>query len=301
LLLFAALARPEVGASSPRVDEPAPAFVSPEEPELLVSVPIGTDHGHIDIQVTIGGNGPFRFQVDTGSGYAVTIDKTLVQKLGLEEVATTLNSDGRGKAVKKPVVQLEGLALGGYALGAQRAMVDDYSWIDPERPVMGLLGLPVFRGAVTHIDYPNGVLELTRGELNRSDPETLRYTASRGIPSIRIKVGKRSLRAVLDSGAEGALVLPLSFMKGLCTEAPPVVIGRATTANSTSDVLGAKLVDPLFVGTAKIEEVDVYFMQLDFAVVGPGVLDRFRMSFDPANKLVRLAVPKPVKKAPSAD
>ncbi len=109
------------------------------------------EDGSIVVSVTIGGTGPHRFVIDTGSSRTV-ISTRLWQALRLPVVAKTLmvTPAGRHDAY---VVRLDGLAIGarpGVTVEAAVVPADRYA---AGQQVAGLIGQDVLSTAVYTIDY----------------------------------------------------------------------------------------------------------------------------------------------------
>jgi hypothetical protein len=164
------------------------------------------EDGSIVVPVTIGGTGPYRFVLDTGSSRTV-ISTRLWKALRLPVVATTVmvTPAGRGAAY---IVRLEGLAVDGRpGVNVSAAVMAADRYADGQQ-VDGLIGQDLLAAVVYTIDYrgrtvfwhaPGETLPGRRLPLNVRDNRLLVSLAQHdGDP--------RPLRLVPDSGSDGVVL-----------------------------------------------------------------------------------------------
>lgn len=111
------------------------------------------------VEVSIAGQGPYDFLLDTGSE-KTTVDLTIARELGLERLPTTAGVGGiAGGSRQGRVVRLARWRAGSLSLPATRAVAIDLP--DGEDAPRGLLGSDVLSqfGTAT-VDYRRGVLTL---------------------------------------------------------------------------------------------------------------------------------------------
>lgn len=114
------------------------------------------EDGSVVVPVTIGGTGPYRFVIDTGSSRTV-IASRLSQALRLPVVAKTIVVTPSGRDVAN-VVRVSGLAVGptsGATVTAVMMPADRYA---AGQQVDGLIGQDVLATAVYTIDYQQRVI-----------------------------------------------------------------------------------------------------------------------------------------------
>lgn len=214
------------------------------------------DDGSIIVAVTIGGTGPYRFVLDTGSSRTV-ISARLSKALRLQVVAKTLMVTPAGRHVAN-IVRLEGLAVDGRPgvnLSVALTEADRYA---AGQQVDGLIGQDVLAAAVFTIDYrdrcviwhaPGDSLPGRRLPLNVRDNRLLVTLAQHdGDP--------RPLHLVPDSGSDGLVLfthaqdkLTLTYLEvGLLTglsasrlarrvQIAGLVVGQAILRNPTAVVV----------------------------------------------------------------
>jgi predicted aspartyl protease len=157
----------EAGPRVPEAfDDGVPEVPQPAEGH---TVPLELTQAALDgvlavVPVTIAGEGPYSFVLDTGATSS-TIDASLASELGLEETGLEGDVAGvTGQAVGTAVA-VESWQLGDVELGAQELISLDLGGVDGGLGVDGLLGSDVLAGFGTvTIDYAGGVLLLGSDE-----------------------------------------------------------------------------------------------------------------------------------------
>ncbi len=258
--------------------------------EPVVEVPMNLSTRHLALEVFVGDEGPFPFNLDT---YAVTtacVDRRFAERMGFEKVDVVTNGDGSGATRELDVVWIPELRLGGAVFMNVRALVDDYSWVDAPGggAVDGLLGYHLFQSLLLELDYPGRRVVLRRGELEANDEHVVTHLALRRTPDIPLRIGNRQFLAGIDSGAQSALSLPGSWMESVELAAPAIVAGRAKTVYSEAEIFGAELADPLVVAGHERRAQQVAFSELfGKPLIGHDMLVDYSVTFDQANGRVR--------------
>jgi len=245
-----------------------------------VTVPMQVIDHQPAVDVGIEGQGPFLFLIDTGAADAGMIHAELAEHLGLEVV---LNSEIRD------VVRVGELKLGDRTWNDLEMLVAPR---DPgDRGIDGILGFRLFEDSLLTLDYPASELRVTDGALPAADGrEILEFTDDQGIPTIELDVAGRKVRADLDSGSMGGLMLPTSIAAELPLGAEPAVIGSARTSFNEFDILAAPLDGDLRVGRHRMERPQMQFASIfPRGNVGSEFLEHFTLTFDQANRRVRFA------------
>ena len=206
------------------------------------------DDGSVVVPVTIGGTGPYRFVIDTGSSRTV-ISTRLWQVLRSPVVAQTTVVTPAGREVAY-VVRLGGLAIDGLPgvnLSAAVMPADRYA---AGQQVDGLIGQDLLAALVYTIDYDlRTIVWHRRGETLAGHRLPLDIRDNRLLVSLDQHDGDASpLRLVPDSGSD-ALVL-FAHAQGKLRLTPREV-------GVLSSLSGARLVrraevDSLMVGRARL-------------------------------------------------
>jgi predicted aspartyl protease len=261
----------------------------------VVQVPVVDQEGHLMVDVTIGDSGALRFLLDTGAGVEAWVDDALVRQFGLKPIGQAPITDGsHGVTRHRSVVLVEELQLGGVTARGVRAVVADLGWLSDARGlrVDGILGFPLFHELLLTIDYPGQAMELSFGTLAGSAAHVMRYDDSRNVPDIELRVGRHRVKALLDTGARAAMSLPREFASSFSTLGPLLPLGVVQTVNRELETVGAVLASPLSLAGFRLENVGASFVAGDAQVViGEQLLRHFALTFDQANRRVRLALP----------
>jgi len=246
--------------------------------EILADVKMGEP-----LSVKLHGEGPFRFGFDTGQSVGVLLSPALAGKLSLPVVDRIDASDGTSK-MPVDVVSVDSVEIGGVDLGKQTSIV-----LQPGTDVDGAIGFPLFSGLLVELDYVGGRLRIRRGELPAPDGRTvLALTNLQGIPMIPITIGGETVQAVLDSGSEADLLVPLAMADKLTLDGPPVRSCRMKTLFGEFDLLTAHLKGRVNLGGIELVDPELTFSDHFSEVnVGGKFLSRFKVTFDPARGRVQ--------------
>lgn len=251
---------------------------------LLVSAPLAsasTDHppvtpfellddGSMIVAVTIGGTGPYRFVVDTGSSRTV-ISTRLWHSLRRPVVASTVMVTPAGREVAY-VVRLDAMTV-----GALPSMTIDAAVMPAERyaagqRVDGLIGQDVLANAVYTIDYRERVIEW--------------HDAANAVPGLRLPLDVRDSRVLVVLPQREGDRQPLSLIPDSGSDAFVLFAHAKDKLRMTLldvDVLtslsGTRLarrvqVDELVIGDARLQDSPAVIVDSgeDAATMGDGLL-----------------------------
>ena len=270
-----------------------------------VSVPMELV-GHLpSVEVMVNGKGPYRFGFDTGGAGTARIDSALAVELGLPVVGEVWGGDPSGRNLRRlDVVGLDSITIGGITgrsgdvpvgAGLARFIGLNASVRSPREPgshdrLDGVLGFGLFRECLLTLDYPEERLRIEEGSLppaNGSD--ILAYRDDDGIPSISIQVDSLNVDAHVDAGSMGGFMLPESIVDRLPLAEPPRVVGKARTVSNTFEIKAAPLKGSVHVGAEVFKDPMVEFAPIfSTANVGSRILRDYALTFDPANRRMRL-------------
>lgn len=244
------------------------------------------------VEVTVNGEGPFIFAIDTGGGGQARVDSSLVERLKLKTVGQVQGGDGSGANTRSmDLVELDSLRLGGVEFKKVRAATRNYN-TSPSLPhIDGILGFNLFAEYLLTLDFPGRRVRLERGELPRADgAEVLSFESARGIPVVELGVGAGRIKADIDTGnTVGGFVLPTALVEKLQTAGAPVVVGHARTITSDVEIKQVQLKDAIRLGRFEFAEPMVVYPALgDGGNIGSRVLREFSLTFDQQNGRVRL-------------
>lgn len=274
----------------------APGVGSTQLDQPVVEVPMDLTTEHIAVEVFIGEQGPFVFNLDT---YAVTtacVDLQFAARMGFKKVGKVTNGDGSGVTQERDVVMIPELRFGGAVFTDVRALADDYSWVATADggAIDGLLGYHLFRDLLLELDYPGQRVRLSRGALDPDARYVVAHAALRDRPDFPLHVGAERITVGIDSGAMSSISLPASFVQKLKLVAPPTLVGRAKTVYSEADVLSGILAEPLVFAGNSVADVRASFSTLfGKPLIGHGLLVDYVVRFDQSNGRVQFVPPGP--------
>ena len=203
---------PLTGVSFARPAEPSPDFAFPAG-KALVEVPFEVHDGHLFVNVTLNGKGPFRMLLDSG-GVNVLLPQT-VAKLGLKVEGAAAG----GAKDEIGVVRIDRLELRGISVERQAFAVFDLDAlmrrVEGLPDIAGIVGYELFRRFPVKLDFE-------RSRATFYNPGTFRYAGTgtklpiefRGTrPQVRGRVDGIAGDFVVDIGSRGSLALALPFVE----------------------------------------------------------------------------------------
>jgi predicted aspartyl protease len=154
-------------------------------------------------EVTINGQGPFRFLIDTGATQTVVTEK-LAAKLGLKKIATNImhGVGGAGK-LDSPIFRADSLKIGDVTV--KNLPLGTLSNPILDQLLDGIIGTPMLSDFVITIDYPR-----SRIELAKKAPETgtvIPVWCFSGLLLTPVEVnGQHKGNFLIDTGADTTLL-----------------------------------------------------------------------------------------------
>jgi predicted aspartyl protease len=241
------------------------------------------------VHVSIDGQGPFTFVLDTGTNCEAILSPRVVARLGLSLKGRKRITDLAGQSTRVlDEVDLDRISLARLEFRGVRAVVTDLP--DGDSVLDGILGFGLFRDKLLTLDYPHRRLMVEDGSLaGRPGAHVLPMKMPDGIPLVEISLAGKTQPAAVDTGALG-LSIPASmastvrFMGSVET----VAYGRTQVSafelrgavlNGTIDLAGFRFEDPWL-------EINPVF---SVANLGSGSLRDFSITFDQRSKLVQFS------------
>jgi predicted aspartyl protease len=193
------------------------------------SVPFASSGGAVvTVAVKIGGTGPFRFLLDTGSSRSA-VTETLAASLRMQAVASTVVVTAAGTE-RRAVVRLGHVAVGNALVEQLTASVVSASSLDGDGPRLdGILGQDFLSGFDYTLDYRARRLVWDAAAPASATRFTLRRSEGRFLVELPQGSGDAQLlRLVPDSGADGLVLFARAGVVALPTSARRDA-GRVTT------------------------------------------------------------------------
>lgn len=208
------------------------------------------EDGSLIVPVTIGGTGPYRFMIDTGSSRTV-ITSRLWRTLRRPVIARTqmVMPSGRTEAF---VVRLDGIAVAGQPAVSVAAAVMPAEHYAAGQQVDGLIGQDVLASAVYTIDYErSAIVWHAPGALLPGVRLPLSVRGHRVLVSLSQRDDDpQPLALIPDSGADGLVLFAHAKDKVSMT---PLDVGVLSGLHGTRLVRRAN-VESLIVGTTRLRD-----------------------------------------------
>lgn len=170
-----------------------------------MNLPIRVERGLVLAPITINGNGPYDFIIDTATN-STLLDKGLAQKLKISPSDKILlsSSDGERSLERSQVAVI---ALGPAVSRDTEVLLDALESLKGTFPtVKGILGQNVLLSNSYEIDYRKKVLRIGESCQRKSESIRLPFELLAGIPILKIRTENgTSIRLVADSGATNLL------------------------------------------------------------------------------------------------
>jgi Aspartyl protease len=258
--------------------------------QTVATVPITFQGPMPVVEVTLNGQGPFRFTIDTGAALQVDIDSALAAKLNLQSSGKIRGGDPSGRNAQEfDTVAIDSIRLGGLEFRNLTA-VSRARRVGPRPEAEGILGFRLFTEYLLTLDFPGKQIRLARGELPAAkNAGILTFENSHVIPVIEISIGNFKMKAHIDSGNMiGGFILPSALVDKLKLASEPVTVGRAHTVSNEVEIKEARLSDKIKLGSFEFKQPVITFPSIaDEVNIGLKVLRDFSITFDQKNRRVK--------------
>lgn len=243
------------------------------------------------VECALDGRAPYTFLLDTGSGPTLVDDEVAAAHPELERrPGSTITSASGSDLRTQSSIRFGDVSLGGVSLGSLETRVvdlDEFS-LAIGRRLDGLLGLDAFLGRTLVIDGVAGTVSLGGESLvHRRDLDVLRLVPRGSRWVLEARVGRRRVDVELDSGFDGALLLPrdvdLPFAVGPLEGAPALTID-----GEPRPLAVGRLADDLLLGPHRLPRPIARLGPGDHALLGARYLRHFRTTYDLLHGLVAL-------------
>ena len=297
-------------ASSPALAEPMPMSTEAVRGPVADSgdsgdeLAIGEDYGgRMTVAVEIGGKGPYRFLVDTGSERTV-ISRQLAKRLGLEVGQRTM-MHSVVSANRVDTVHIPSLTVSNKTISVIDAPALEASNIGAD----GLLGIDSLRSQRVMFDFKGQTMSISlatkRPEKVDANEIVVRARSRNGrLIFTQARIDGQKVTVIVDTGSQvtiGNMALQRSLVRrGVWTAPDPATIESVTGEKLYAQVA---LVDELELGGVNLKKLAVafadshIFRQLDLEdrpalLLGMNAMRAFdRISIDFAAKRVRFVLP----------
>ena len=231
------------------------------------------------VMLRIGDNSPVPVVFDTGTN-GNAVDLKLAARLKLPRTGPSPSIDGStGKPVPGYDSFIKGARLGGVAIVDARAT----AMANDETDEIGVFGPNSWPDRFVEMDGPKSRLLIrpkTASTLPGGPGTPYLGEGGSALPSATLDFGKLKVPAILDSGNDVAIILPLSYADKLDLQAAPVQIGFAVSAAGRQPILKARLKGSVSIGPATLEQPEIHFMEGGRPNIGLPVLRRLSVVYD---------------------
>lgn len=237
-----------------------------EEDDVVYAEPTSIDRaGRILAPVTVNGQGPFRFILDTGANRSV-LSPRLAEALQLTpSAATAIKVHGVTGSAVLPAVEVEELRAGELIIVRNKRMP-----VLPENVLAdadGILGIEGLAGSRIEVDFAAGTVVIKRSKGYPATAGVLTVPASLrhgGLLMAGSRVGRVHATAIIDTGAERTLGNTV-LQQALSLEPSRVGGVAAATVHGATPELGegTSLIAPkIYLGDAELTNLEVTFGDL---------------------------------------
>ena len=261
-----------------------PAPVAPQDGTSKAEVPAKREiirlymsEKRMMVMLRVGDSLPLPVVFDTGSNGNL-VDLKVADRLHLPNNGPSPSVDGdTGKPVPGYDTFLKNVSISGVAIQDARATAFAYE-------------IPDEAGVVGPNSFPN---KLVRMEGARSRLVLLPKTAetiphckatpynANALPSAILEIGDMKIAALLDSGNDSSIILPMEYVKKLSLVAAPIPIGYVTSAAGKQPILSAHLKGTVKVGSVTLDKPEILFMAGGTPNVGLPILRQLTVVMDP--------------------
>ena len=250
----------------------------------LVILPAQLIGNHLVIEAKWDRSGPYRFLIDTGSSTTLVTAALARRYPGQEVPAWTppVRVKGAdGKITELSRASLRRLELGEVKFDDVDVLIHDCAALSAHLGVKidGVLGFPLFRELLLTLDYPGSrVLLQSAREVPLLPGTMVPFDDARKIPLISVRLGERSLVALIDSGSDAVLSLNPVGLEPRFAFGPVVGATVGTLGGERTQQIG-RLAETLVLGQQAFPQ-PVVDLTDELSAIGGGLLRHFSVSFD---------------------
>jgi hypothetical protein len=263
---------------------------APALERVVADVPMLARGSSPAVHVTVNGEGPFLFLIDTGAQGKARADSSLVAKLALRRTGTTDSGDGSGRSRTLEEVTFDELRIGSLRFRRVNAPSRDYNGSARVTPIAGILGFNLFHQHLLTLDFINRRVRVETGSLPPADGKTiLDYDAPYDTPIIEAVMGGFRLAADIDSGDTSGISFPATLVRILPQLSEPRAVATGQTVSNTFVLNEVKLRGVLRIGEHELPDPTVRFNEVhDNINLGAAFLSGYILTFDQRNRRVRI-------------
>lgn len=251
----------------------------------LVILPAQTIGNYLLLEAKWDRFGPYHFLVDTGASVTL-VTPTLARRYPGDSLPSSATTRVRvtgadGSVTELPRGSLRRLELGDARFEDIDVLLYDCAPLSAHLGVKidGVLGFPLFRELLLTLDYPGSRVVLQPAKTSALVPGTaVPFDDARKTPVITVKLGDRSLVALVDSGSDAVFSLNPVGLDPVFSYGPAVGATVATIGGDRPQQIG-RLGETVSIGGHTFARPVVELTD-ELSSVGGGILKNFTVSFD---------------------
>ena len=276
-LLIASGAYAQAPSDEPSANVPqAPTATAPAAREII---PLYMSAKRVLVMLRVGDSPPVPVVFDTGTN-GNAVDLKLADRLGLPRVGPSVSVDGStGKPVPGYESFIKNARLSGVALPDARATALVFDNTDE----IGIFGPNSFPDRLVEMDGPKSrlVVRAKTAETIPQGPGTP-YLGQAGddLPAARVDFDGLEVTAILDTGNDVPIILPMTYIDKLVLQAPPVRIGFAVSAAGRQPLFSARLKGVMHIGPVTLAQPEIRFMEGGRPNIGLPILRKLSVVYD---------------------
>lgn len=246
------------------------------------------------VQVTIDGQGPFRFGIDTGAPGPLRLDTAVADRLGLQALRYDVEGDPSGEnEFTVPVVRIKQLGIGTFTKAELEANVMDLKGLGFEYD--GLFGMDAFADHLLTLDYARGTVVIESGSLSPANGvDIIDYELTQdGFIQLPLRVDGEVILAILDTGqAVAPLILSEAVAKSVGSGSP-VQAGKARTVSKVIQMYEVPVTADVVAGGIRLPIEKVRYPSLSGeANIGSKALAGTVLRIDQRNRRIQFSIPQ---------
>lgn len=251
----------------------------------LVIVPTKAIGNYLVVEAKWDRNGPYHFLIDTGSSVTL-VTPALAKRYASKDAPPSdaprvrvISADGRSTELAPTT--LRQIALGDARFDDVFALIYDCAPLSAHLGVKidGILGFPLFRETLLTLDYPHARVLLQSARNTALIPGTaIPLNDASKTPLISLRLGDRSIVALIDSGSDAPLSLNPVGLNPTFAVAPRTGATVSTLTGDRPQQIG-RLTETLGIGDYQLPRPIVDLTD-ELSAIGGGILKNFTVTFD---------------------
>jgi len=249
--------------------------VGPSSAQAVQTFPLFSSSNRTIVVARFNGSTPVPLVFDTGTNGNI-VDSTYASQMNLPNVGPSESVDGAtGRPIPGYTTRLVGLTIGRVVVDDGPATVIEFK----TRDSVGVIGPNSFPGRLTEIDFARSRVRILPDTIdNRPTASAVHHLDE--LPAVTVELPGQTITALVDTGNDQPLSLPLSMAASLPLKAPPVRNGTTRSAGGEQASYEAQIIGEVRIGSVVLQSPVVSFEEHGLPNVGMPVLRQMRIVID---------------------